>query len=260
VKSGTVRTYFGSDAVYSPVAGDVDGDGMADAGFIRGAGFWEVYTRQLFGGWYVIPLTCQWGLPGDIAVPGDYDGTGFTDVAVFRPSTGVWYILHVTGYDSQTFYTGNPIVVEWGLATDIPVPADYDGDGKTDIAVFRPGNGVWYILQSSQNNAPLEIQFGLPGDVPMPGDYLGNGRAQVGVYRPSAGLWYTFPDRLRPTQWGMPGDIPVAGDYDGDRRLDFTVYRPSTGQWFVLMSRANFRTYLVRQWGTPADIPMPAPK
>jgi hypothetical protein len=253
-----VREYSGPpDPIAPPVAGDIDADGMADAGFVTDDGFWNVWTSQAFEGWYRNGLFCQWGLPGDIRVPGDYDGTGFTDVAVYRPSTGVWHILHVTGYGWPGVHTGGTTVVEWGIATDIPVPADYDGDGKTDIAVFRPSNGVWYILQSSQNNAQIQIQFGLPGDIPIPGDYLGNGRAQVAVYRPSVGYWYTFPDRVRPTQWGMPGDIPVPGDYDGDRRQDFTVYRPSTGHWFVLMSRSNFTTYFVRQLGTPGDIPMP---
>ena len=55
---------------------------------------------------------------------------------------------------------------QWGLATDKPVPADYDGDGRTDIAVYR--NGTWYIIQSSNGN-PSYQQFGLSGDIPIAG-------------------------------------------------------------------------------------------
>ena len=257
-KSKNIKTqWFPITDTFTPLLTDFDGDGLTDTGVFLDDHWWDLGTTQVFAGWWRLSLRVPWGLPGDIPVPADYDGTGFADVAVYRPSTGGWYIRHITGIDPMHIYMVGRDFFSWGLEGDIPVPADYDGDGKTDIAVFRPANGMWYILQSSQNHAPLEIQFGLPGDVPMPGDYLGNGRAQVAVYRPSAGFWYTFPDRVRPTQWGTPGDIPVLGDFDGDRRLDFTVFRPLTGEWLVLMSRSKFTTFFVRQWGMPGDIPLP---
>jgi sugar lactone lactonase YvrE len=203
-------------------------------------------------------ITQQWGLLGDIPLPGDYDGDGITDYAVWRPSDGVWYVA--PGKDPSQFVTQ-----QWGLAGDIPVKADFDGDGKLDYAVWRPSNGTWYVINSAHCEVVIQ-QWGLPGDVPVAGDFDGDGRADFAVWRPSEGNWYvirsSFPSLPIVQQWGLTGDVPVPGDYDGDGRTDFAVWRPSNGIWYVITSGtgAIFGSNagaIFRQWGLSGDVPVP---
>ena len=84
----------------------------------------------------------MWGGGADVPVPGDYDGDGITDVAIFRPSTGSWFIVKSA--------TATGVSLTWGGGGDVPVPGDYDGDGKTDIAIFRPTSGNLGIVHPAR--------------------------------------------------------------------------------------------------------------
>jgi CSLREA domain-containing protein len=196
-----------------PVPDDYDGDGKTDLAVYRpSVGYWYVLQSSTHQTTY---LARQWGLSGDVPVPADYDGDGKADFAVFRPhdsgpeDPGYWYVL-LSSTQNATF-----IERQWGLATDMPVPGDYDGDGLADVAVYRPATGYWYILQSStQFTTYIERQWGLSDDIPVPSDYDNDGNADLGLYRPSTGHWYVLLSSTNHTTyldevWGVATDIPL---------------------------------------------------
>ncbi len=233
---------------------------------------------------------------GTLQVPrSDFDGDGGSDIAVWRPSDGVWHVqrsgdnsygalqfggaafgdVAVPGnydgdrqtdfavYRSGIWYirqSSNAVVLvkQFGLADDKPVAGDYDGDGKTDLAVWRPSTGVWYIWRSSDGGYDYR-QFGVNGDLPLSGDYDGDGKADVTIWRPTNGVWYVQQSSdggYRSYQFGLNGDVPLVGDFDGDKKADYTIFRPSTGVWYVnLSSNGDFK---IIRWGVSTDIPVPA--
>ncbi|HKX84475.1 MAG TPA: VCBS repeat-containing protein, partial [Pyrinomonadaceae bacterium] len=145
-------------------------------------------------------------------VMGDFDGDGCTDVALTRNVGGeqlvmIWYILK-SNHGAYNQYTS----LQFGVPGDLPAAGDFDGDGKSDVAVFRPANGTWYIFRSGSGQVQV-TQFGSNGDKPQPGDFDGDGKADLGVFRPSEGNWYMWlsgSDTQKIIRWGLSTDIPVA--------------------------------------------------
>jgi hypothetical protein len=156
----------------------------------------------------------------------DFNGDGRSDYVVTRNISGSknWYVsINGSGAFSGT---------QFGTNTDVEVPEDYDGDRRDDIAVYRRGaQGVFYILQSSNNTFRTEL-FGLGTDDPkVTADYDGDNKADVAVYRTSAGgqnFYYykrSIDGVVISTPWGSGVTVrPNVGDYDGDNRADFCVH------------------------------------
>jgi uncharacterized delta-60 repeat protein len=179
----------------------------------------------------------------------DFDSDAKSDVSVFRPLNGAWFLLRSTaGFSGMTF----------GLSTDKIAPVDFDGDGKTDVAVYRPGTSTWYWLNSSTETLSA-VQFGAAEDLPTAADYDGDGRADVSVFRPSNGVWYRLNSSngsFTAVQFGASEDKPTIGDYDGDGHADVAVFRPSAGAWYRLNS--SNAAFVGVSFGLSSDVITPA--
>lgn len=140
--------------------------------------------------------------------------------------------------------SNNTVVTE---AFDVPVAcrasarADFDGDGRSDVSVYRPSEGIWYFDRSTAGFGA--VRWGLAGDVPVPGDFDGDDKTDVAIFRPNDDGGSPDLYILRSSDstfgfipWGSTGDIPVVADHDGDGRSDAAVFRPSTGVFWVLRS------------------------
>jgi hypothetical protein len=184
----------------------------------------------------------QTGTGGPGSRSWDVDGDGRSDMGVWRPETGHWFVR------ASSSPSSSPFTRDWGGGEfgDKPAPGDYDGDGRGDLAVWRAGEGRWRVLQSSSNYTDyLDIPIAGPDGLPMPADYDGDGRTDVGVWQSAKGLWSvktsttSFADGFS-IQMENGGDTPVTGDYDGDGRADLAMWRPATGLWSIRLSHMNY--------------------
>ncbi len=167
-----------------------------------------------------------------VIASGDYNGDGSSDIALFRPGSGLWAVRGVT----RAYFGG---------MGDVPASGDYNGDGTTDFAVFRPEGGLWAVRGVSR------VYFGGSGDASVPGDYDGDGRADIAVFRESSGLWAVRG--VTRFYFGRTGDLPAPADFDSFNpgRTEAAVFRPSTGLWAI---RDLERVY----FGTSGDTPLMA--
>jgi Tol biopolymer transport system component/photosystem II stability/assembly factor-like uncharacterized protein len=237
-----LRRLTSEEARESGPAWSLDGTRIA---YLREGSFGNVYVVNADGsGQKQITNTTLrkyapvWKPHTDAGAVQDFDGDSKTDVSVFRPNEQAeWWISRST--DSTV------LAAQFGSSGDTPVPADYTGDGKADMAFFRSSSGTWYVLRS-EDFSFYGFPFGSSSDIPAPADYDGDGKADAAVFRSSAAAWYILRSRdggVTSTQFGAAGDRPVAADYDGDGRADLGVFRPQGasggGEWWILRSTAG---------------------
>jgi hypothetical protein len=231
--------------------GDFDGDGRADPALLKFSDDnVQMYWVILQSGTNSLRVE-QWGsgVTGDAIQPSDYDGDGKMDIAVFRRSTGIWYIKESSTGNTRT-------VTNFGRPNDYPAIGDYDGDGKADLCILRGESGAsgpisWYILYSSTGQ-PQRFEWGAAAtDAPFfffPIDFDGDGKQDIYVVRnvngqrvhfvrrSSDGQMYTLP-------WGGATTTnPQYGDYDGDGKTDPVAREPLPGgtngftRWHIFQS------------------------
>ena len=254
-----------------PAPGDYDGDGRDDFAVYR-----DGATAGAQSAYYIIKSSdgtfqyYAWGVSGDETVARDYDGDGITDVAVFRrgataAAQAFWYIRQSA--------TNTALIVPFGVtgngttSLDAAIPADYDGDGKFDIAIYRFGTSPTntYIVRQSSDGAITYRSFGnFNTDYILPGDYDGDGKADLAVARTGAAatsplVWWILQSSTNTTRtqtFGISSDLPAQGDYDGDARTDIAIYRPGTtataqSNYWVFNSLSN--SVQVTPWGNGGD-------
>ncbi len=258
---GGFQDYFGY-ANCEPVEGDFDADGVADQAIYQEAsGYWGI---RMSGAKTTEFL--RFGLPGYQPVRGDFDGDGRADLAVYHIATGAWYYrtwtntailgpFYLSGARSRS-ERGKPINPgEEDLQRSIPVPGDYDGDGRTDLSEYKRSTGTWRVWLSStgwQGNISFNGNFYLPA----PGDYDGDLKTDLVVFAPDYGLWRAFLSTYgyQPAELALaPGGQPVRGDFDGDGLADLITYNDSTGWWQGLLTR---RGWVQGQFGAPGWRPV----
>ena len=167
----------------------------------------------------------------------ELSGTSYDDTSVGSGATYYYRVKATNSLGTSGFSDEDGGWRRSAASTDI-AGNDFDGDGKSDVAVYEDSSGYWYILPSSTYSLSSQ-KFGSSGCTPVNGDFDGDGKSDVAVYEDSSGYWYILPSStysLSSQKFGSSGCTPVQGDYDGDGKSDVAVYQESSGYWYILSS------------------------
>ena len=166
-------------------------------------------------------------------------------------STGVFTIVKSTG--GSRSQTVGPI------AGALPAPADFDGDGKADPAVYDAATGNWTLVKSTTAGS-VTTHFGAGGgaDQPIAADFDGDGYDDIAVYATGSGQFSVLASGSGSTltESAPAGGVPVAGDYDGDHKIDFAVFDRTSSTWTILKSTGGSSSFVFGS-GTGSDQPLP---
>jgi len=196
-------------------------------------------------------ISAPWNPPVNLAL---VNSTGADEMPSLSPDGAILYFSS----DRNGGIGGRDLYTAVRVSVNRSSTADFDGDGRTDLSVFRPSDSTWYVMQSGTNTMRAQ-QFGASGDRIVPGDYDGDGRTDFAVFRgvSGTGTWFILQssdNAFRAVHWGLDTDTPTPGDYDGDGKTDIAVYR--NGVWlFINSSNGQVST---QHFGAPGDIPVAA--
>ena len=234
---------------------DFDGDGRSDYAVTRnesGLKVWHLWRST--AGYAVV----QWGIADDFVTAGDYDGDSRTDIAVTRLTSveGRWlcttyYLASSSGSTGIVQVDAPNAVGSLGIMNE-----DYDGDGKTDPAIFQwhAIGGVTYRKSSTGTIAGVTTTWFQVRAGDITGDNAAevvstSGSGETTVKDPVTGASYTVG-------FGTQGDRFVAADFDGDNKGEIAVFRPTTGVWWWI--RSSDFVVNAAHWGLSGDTPVPA--
>ncbi|MEW6360598.1 MAG: M36 family metallopeptidase [Acidobacteriota bacterium] len=226
---------------------------------------------------------------GGSFVSGGYNGTLSTGFSNPLPGRQAWTGNSSTYVNSEVNLpaaaNGQNIQLRWGMGSDSSVAAtgirvddvtlingytcsfasrtvraDFDGDGKSDLSIWRPSTGTWWADRTTAG--VFAAQWGTAGDTPLGGDVTGDRKADLIIYRPATDplqpdFWVITTDTFtfQAISWGLPGDIPMIRDFNGDGIEDFAVWRQSDLKYYILLQNTG-GTNLIFSYGSTGDIPL----
>jgi hypothetical protein len=238
---------------------DFSRKGQSDYLTVRntGGGAAGAVTWFLSNSWTSVASSTVWGIASDFFVPGDYDGDGKADHAIWRPGAS-----GTAGFWVKRSSDGGTEFIQFGQTGDNPtIVGDYDGDGTTDVAVYHPGAStgqpsVFYYRRSTDGSLGVGV-WGQSGDIPVPGDYDGDGVWDLAVRRSEggAGVYYIKPSStgsLVTYTLGTPTDVQMPGDYDGDGKTDLVTVRSASGAILWTVRRSSDGGVFTQNFGLSA--------
>ncbi|HMZ22146.1 MAG TPA: putative Ig domain-containing protein, partial [Blastocatellia bacterium] len=259
-------TGFGGCAGVQDYAITIGGSGCPTitlpAGLPNG-GVGQLYTNPVAAspaGSYSYSITAG-SLPTGVSL---YDNFGL--IYGFPMAAGSYTFTITATQGACTGSQAYTVTVGTGQATTLTVFSDFDGDGKSDLSIWRGSESNWLSVNSSDGQLRSTVWgagYAPYNDLTVSGDYDGDGKTDAAVFRrgtSQAGHWYikrSSDGKVEDRHWGLGTDVPVAGDYDGDGKTDIAVWRGSEGNWYI--QRSSDGGVDVIYWGAASlgDVPVP---